>query len=471
MAMYQPTDKQLAMLSKQERIRVKDYPTSEDFDYLLECQDALLPYGLLSIDCRIFFEPHSNNYCVHNIMNGYTVFLSKQNLEITLKPYYHNRGSVDKFVSSLIPSAYKGFMPNKKSLEKDFNKSTYNTFTATEYMEKENFPYIGAKVSIEWERFPCIELVFNNVFNKYKDDFINWVSYAVQYREKSGVSWVSKGTQGIGKGLIYEEIIKPLFGFYGRVINNNQLEDKFNDWQLEKLFVVANEISIDFRTAVKTGNTIKSYITDSTQGVEAKSVTTKDMETFYNMWFHSNDNNPLLIETGDRRFSIVDGGVSLTELVTEPIHEFIDKLKEEVHDFCVNVALLSVDVSKARKAIMNETKEEAINANFTSFERLKYLIDNNMMDEITDGLEGYNLASVSDGDIIDVVRVQNSLIEGLLGLDDKNDLYKAFVSKTFTQPKMQKAFRTAYNKPKSKKINGVVKRYTEIKPLFLIIEE
>ncbi|WP_196301699.1 primase-helicase family protein, partial [Streptococcus pneumoniae] len=42
--------------------------------------------------------------------------------------------------------------------------------------------------------------------------FINWVSFILQKRTRTLTAWVLHGTEGTGKGILMNRILRPIFG-------------------------------------------------------------------------------------------------------------------------------------------------------------------------------------------------------------------------------------------------------------------
>ena len=48
------------------------------------------------------------------------------------------------------------------------------------------------------------------------------------------------GDEGSGKNFLFESVVM-IYGKYGTVVGQDELDDKFNDWRSGKLFVVGDE--------------------------------------------------------------------------------------------------------------------------------------------------------------------------------------------------------------------------------------
>lgn len=79
------------------------------------------------------------------------------------------------------------------------------------------------------------------------DDMFTWIARWLAYPlrnpgAKMETSIIMHGDEGSGKNFFFEKVIKAIYGEYGYVIGNQQLEAPFNDWASMKLFMVADEV-------------------------------------------------------------------------------------------------------------------------------------------------------------------------------------------------------------------------------------
>jgi len=462
--MFKPTKEQLDLLTKKELIANGKY-FENSFEFLDECQEKLFKDGLLDLSNNIFLDSVSNKFIVHNHVTGDIKYLAQQNVHRHLKPYYHKHFKLNKDIAEEIPACTRKFLPNDKAVKSDSDRTTYNTFTPNKYMKLDE-----TLEKLDWNKFPHIGILYKNVFGEYRDDFVNWLAFGLKYREKSTISWVSKTAHGAGKGAIYEKTIKPLFGNYAKSVDNERLKSRFNGWQNEALFVCANEITVDFNEKTRDNDRIKAYIADKEAQIENKGVNAVMSETFYNMWILSNSENPITIEEGDRRFTVIEQNTPLSAII-EDRNAFFKELEKEVESFCEAVGSLKIDVTKARTAIMTKAKKKIIEANKTNTELMLDMIDNNKLDEIMNAVEEYNEAHRGSPFELDEGQIEKELISGYLSPAVKQGLYKALVGGNASTRQIAKVFSMRYGNVIQKKINGVNRKRTKIKPLYKIITE
>ena len=82
-----------------------------------------------------------------------------------------------------------------------------NKFSPSRYMQQEDTPNIGIPT--------VIDKIITSVTGDdqaSKDQFINWLAYIFQFREKAGTGFIFHGRTGTGKGVLFDKIIRPLIG-------------------------------------------------------------------------------------------------------------------------------------------------------------------------------------------------------------------------------------------------------------------
>lgn len=114
---------------------------------------------------------------------------------------------------------------------------------------------------------------------------------------------VFHGPQGTGKNLFFE-IVASIYGRYAMVVGQDQLEDKFNDWASQKLFLIGDEV-VARAELYHQKNRLKQFITGDTIQINAKMLPLRTERNHVNVVFLSNEYQPLALEEGDRRYLVV----------------------------------------------------------------------------------------------------------------------------------------------------------------------
>jgi len=183
----------------------------------------------------------------------------------------------------------------------------FNLFNATKYMRLDK---TEEKIEPKYE-FPTIELLLKNLIpnEDERDYFMNWFSSAFNSRKKQMTSWVLKGRQGSGKNLFFSYVIKPLFGDKQAIkVEDEDLKRPFNGYLKNVCFICFNEVANNNTDRNSLNSKIKAIVSDSETMINEKNIKAYTIQNHVNCIFFSNENVPLLVESDDRRFNIVETG-------------------------------------------------------------------------------------------------------------------------------------------------------------------
>jgi hypothetical protein len=138
------------------------------------------------------------------------------------------------------------------------------------------------------------------------EHFINWLAAAIDKKEPLQTVWIFSGTQGTGKGLFFNFILTPLIGESNVVSKKlSALEDNFNSYLADKLFVAVDEFHItDSKQDQRTFDEIKYMTGGDRVDVRAMYRESKNVRTYANFMFFSNHSDVARLEDGDRRHNI-----------------------------------------------------------------------------------------------------------------------------------------------------------------------
>jgi putative DNA primase/helicase len=133
---------------------------------------------------------------------------------------------------------------------------------------------------------------------------LDWLAYPLQHPgAKMASALVFHGPQGAGKNLFFEAVA-AIYGRYALVVGQDQLEDKFNDWASQKLFLIGDEVVARVELYHQK-NKLKSFITGETIQINAKMLPLRTERNHVNVVFLSNEQQPLALEEDDRRYLVV----------------------------------------------------------------------------------------------------------------------------------------------------------------------
>lgn len=131
-----------------------------------------------------------------------------------------------------------------------------------------------------------------------------WLAYPLQHPgAKMRTSVIMHGDEGAGKNFLFDTIVS-IYGKYGALVGQDELEDKFNDWRSCKLFVVGDEVS-SRAELVHNKNRLKALITSPTVQINPKNLPRREESNHINIVFLSNELQPLALDNSDRRYLVV----------------------------------------------------------------------------------------------------------------------------------------------------------------------
>lgn len=157
------------------------------------------------------------------------------------------------------------------------------------------------------------------------DWLMRWCAYPIHHpgaKMKSCV--VVCGPQGAGKNMLFEDVLMAIYRDYGRVIDQDAIEDKFNDWASRKLFLIADEV-LSRSEVYHVKNKLKRFVTGDTIRINPKNMGAYDERNHVNMVFLSNETMPVLLEEDDRRHAVLRTPPALPQ-------EFYTAVAAEIHN-------------------------------------------------------------------------------------------------------------------------------------------
>jgi putative DNA primase/helicase len=140
--------------------------------------------------------------------------------------------------------------------------------------------------------------------DEIKHFLLCWLAYPLQHKgAKLRTAVVMHGDEGAGKNFLTDLVVE-IYGEYGATVGQDELEDKFNDWRSRKLFVVGDEVS-SRAELVHNKNRLKALITSTTVQINPKNLPRREEANHINVWFNSNELQPLALDNSDRRYLVI----------------------------------------------------------------------------------------------------------------------------------------------------------------------
>jgi hypothetical protein len=98
-----------------------------------------------------------------------------------------------------------------------------------------------------------------------------WLAYPLQHPgAKLRTAVIMHGDEGAGKNFLFECVLE-IYGRYGALVGQDELEDKFNDWRSGKCMVIGDEVS-SRQELVHNKNRLKALITSPTVQINPKNL-------------------------------------------------------------------------------------------------------------------------------------------------------------------------------------------------------
>lgn len=131
-----------------------------------------------------------------------------------------------------------------------------------------------------------------------------WLALPFQRRgAKMATALVFHGPQGVGKNLFFD-VIRDMYGKYGVMVGQTEIEEKYNGWISAKQLVVCNEV-VSRQELYHNKNRLKWMIDSPRIPIRTMQTDTRWEDNWANLVFLSNERRPLLLELGDRRHLVV----------------------------------------------------------------------------------------------------------------------------------------------------------------------
>lgn len=192
------------------------------------------------------------------------------------------------------------------------------------------------------------------------DWLVKWLAYPLQHpgaKMQTAVLMFGE-KQGTGKSLLFEGIVRPIYGEYGGTAGQHQLDSTFTAWKSRKTFMVFEEVlSRDDRYSHI--GTLKHMITGRDMRINPKGLPERVESNHLNSVFLSNESQPIPIELEDRRFLVIEARNKLTEERVNRFRAWMEQgLSAAFYHFLLSYPL--GDFNPHTKPLMTEAKRKII---------------------------------------------------------------------------------------------------------------
>jgi len=287
--------------------------------------------------------------------------IQKQNIE----DFLLNHATL---MPDVIPEGRLVFDPTKDAPETNASERPFlvNTFRQSVYMQqavKLDEPYTLGDSPKVAAACPSIHKLLLHVLGDGQEElerFINWLAFIFQTKQKSMSGWVLGGTQGTGKQIFYNHILRPLFGAHHVQVRKLQdIEEQFNSYMRDALFLIVDEFHMGSASAgtQKIGDKLKNQITEPTLTIRAMRSNQIELPSYTNFLFLTNRHDAVNLEESDRRYTIAPRQESK---LVDKYPEILGNLKQfeqELPSFANILHSYDYNEQLARTAINNDAKE------------------------------------------------------------------------------------------------------------------
>lgn len=197
-----------------------------------------------------------------------------------------------------------------------------------------------------------------------------WLAYPLQnIGAKLDTSILFHSTlEGSGKSLLFSRVMRMIYGEYGAMVGQSQLESNWTGWQSNKLYGVFEEVVSHDQRYNQVGK-IKNLVTGETMRIESKFMNGWEEVNYMNTVFLSNEMIPWPISENDRRMFVIWP----KEVLTEEYQNMVGKELKENGVSAFYQYLLDYDVgdfNERTKPLKTEARAwlvEASRMNWESF--------------------------------------------------------------------------------------------------------
>jgi putative DNA primase/helicase len=209
---------------------------------------------------------------------------------------------------------------------------------------------------------------------------LKWMAYPLQHpgAKMQTALLVFGEKQGTGKSLLFDSILRPIYGEYGTTVGQHQLESGFTDWRSRKLFTLFEEV-LSRDDKFSHNGTLKYMITGKRMQVNPKNLPLREENNHMNCVFLSNEPQPIPIELEDRRFLVVQARTLRDKSFYDAVVRSLENGGiEAFYDFLLKLPL--GDFNEHTKPPMTRAKERVISFGRSSWDAFHFSWKENILD-------------------------------------------------------------------------------------------
>lgn len=183
------------------------------------------------------------------------------------------------------------------------NPSVFSIFQGFKYEPSEKLDNRKIEFFLDFVR----DVIANEDIRVY-EYLLNWMAFIIQNPgKKTETCLVLRGAQGIGKNRFTDTFGELLAGYFeSNITEIDHLTGTFNSVIENKMLIVCNEMRNVGTSRLTNFDTLKSIISDSRIYINEKYQPKRTSENVANLIICSNNTFPVKIESGDRRYLVLD---------------------------------------------------------------------------------------------------------------------------------------------------------------------
>ncbi len=284
---------------------------------------------------------------------------------------------------------------------------------------------------------------------------MNWIAFIFQERKMTETAWLLHGTEGTGKGMLVNKILKPIFGTDSVTsFLAKEIDSGFNGMLEGKLLVNVDEVAMSrTRDKTETMARLRHWITEKVIFINNKGVNQYETESFANFIFTANDMRPLAIPEGDRRFHV--GTRQETRLHYSPNEIAILEQGEELPEFAKLLGELIIDEAWVRNPEKTAQKAQLFENTHSLLDRVGFALRDGDASFLFDARPSQLMRQVASSNTMLPLRqydeILQAILDGTMNVLTPEDLFVIFTvivndSKIFSEnPTTQKSIYARYN--------------------------
>lgn len=279
----------------------------------------------------------------------------------------------------------------------DFQNKTVNQFSPSIYMRGN-----VSKVTV------VPKTILKVITHALGDDpeivehFLNWIAFILQERDRTGTAWVLHGVPGTGKGILCNNILRPIFGAAHTAARRmEELNEQYNHFMKAAFLVFVDEVQTKaLQNERGVMAKLKNFITEIFVTVRSMYSNGVEIRNYTNWIFNSNMPDPVLIEQHDRRMNVAKYQKNKL-IITDAEIAQIEKELQAFHNY---LQYYKVDKAKAMTVMETDDRATMISISESSIDTVSSALLNGSFEFFMDQLPA---GSFSPRDFVYAGRLEN----------------------------------------------------------------